>query len=154
MPLAALVGPPLDGAAFALPRAYGASAFILPLVALYPPSRSAALALSRAYGASASILSLCRALWTPLTGAAFPLRPLRVAQGPRCCDHVYPRWDGHTPESTLATPPVLGAPASIMGSEFLRFPRDRAPALRFAPPRCPKPSPDCPSLLCMHKLQG
>ena len=49
----------LDNAAFALPRAYGASAFILPLVALYPPSWSAALALHPLRCAGARVVRLC-----------------------------------------------------------------------------------------------
>ena len=35
---------------------------------------------------------------------------------------------------------VLGAPASLIGSEFLRYSHCRAPTLRLAPSRCPKPS--------------
>jgi hypothetical protein len=43
-------------------------------------------------------------------------------------------------QRTATTPPVLGASASIKGSELPRHSRYGAPALRFAPPRCPKPS--------------
>ena len=41
-------------------------------------------------------------------------------------------------------PPVLSAPASIIGSEY---PKSwyRAPTLRFSPSRCLKPSPNRPS---------
>ena len=53
--------------------------------------------------------------------AALPLRPLCVARGLGWCDHDYPRWGGHALYS-LATYYVLGAPASIMGSELLQAP--------------------------------
>jgi hypothetical protein len=39
------------------------------------------------------------------------------------CDHDYPRWGVHTPESTTPTSSVLGAPASLMGSELPQYPR-------------------------------
>src|SRR5215212_2563144 len=42
--------------------------------------------------------------------------------------------------SRKTSSPVLGAPASIMGSELPRPPSYGAPVLRFAPPRCLKPS--------------
>ena len=42
---------------------------------------------------------------------------LCVARGLGWCDHDYRRWGGHTSES-IATYSVLGAPASIMGSEL------------------------------------
>ena len=54
-------------------------------------------------------------------GAVFALRPLGVAQGLVWCEHDYPRWGGHTPES-IVTSAVLGASASIMGSELLQGP--------------------------------
>jgi hypothetical protein len=63
---------------------------------------------------------LGRALWTP------PWRGLRftwlcVARDFRRCDHDYPRWGGHIPGS-IATSSVLGAPASIIGSELPQLP--------------------------------
>jgi len=33
------------------------------------------------------------------------------------CDHVYPRWEGHTTD-ILQFPHVLGAPVSLIGSEL------------------------------------
>src|SRR5215213_3444731 len=68
------------------------------------------------YGAPAFILSLA-ALYGPPPSAAFPLRPLCVAQERRRCEHDYPRWDAHTIPSA-ATTSVLGAPASIIGPEL------------------------------------
>jgi hypothetical protein len=55
-----------------------------------------------------------------LGNAAFTLRPLCVAQERLWCDHDYPRWDRAQRFGwhTVATP-VLGAPASIVGSELL-----------------------------------
>jgi hypothetical protein len=52
-----------------------------------------------------------------LFGAAFALRPLRVARELGWCDHDYPRWDAHTMPICTCNTPVLGAPASIIGSE-------------------------------------
>jgi hypothetical protein len=58
------------------------------------------------------------ALCVPLPGAALPLRPpLRCAER-KWCDHDYPRWDAHLRKHTY-NPPVLGALASIVGSELL-----------------------------------
>ena len=59
-------------------------------------------------------------------GAVFALRPLGVARGLVWCEHDYPRWGGHTPES-IVTSTVLGASASIMGSELLHGSPLRAP---------------------------
>jgi hypothetical protein len=42
--------------------------------------------------------------------------------------------------------PVLGASASIIGSEFPHNPHRRGSDLHFAPPRCPKPSSALPSV--------
>jgi hypothetical protein len=39
--------------------------------------------------------------------------PLRVARDLGWCDHDYPRWGAHTPES-IATSSVLGAPVSLI----------------------------------------
>src|SRR5829696_3512363 len=47
--------------------------------------------------------------------AAYALRPLCVARDLGWCECNYPRWGGHTSESTVTTLPVLGAPTSIMG---------------------------------------
>jgi hypothetical protein len=59
---------------------------------------------------------------------------------PRAHEHirVTPRWDAHTMPICTCNTPVLGAPASIMGSELPRRPRYGAPALRFAPVPCRK----------------
>ena len=67
--------------------------------------------------------------------------PLCVARDLGWCDHDYPRWDAHTTTQRSYTP-VLGAPASIIGSELPLLPLYGAPTLRFAPPGCPKPSPN------------
>jgi hypothetical protein len=71
-------------------------------------------------------------------GAALALRPLSIARDLGRCDHDYPRGGGHTSTESTATYSVLGAPASIIGSELSYL----APALYGAPARCPKPSPD------------
>src|SRR5829696_6506678 len=68
----------------------------------------------------------------------FALPPLRVARDLGWCDHEYPRWGAHTSESPVTTLPVLGASASLIGSEL---PIYRTPALRFAPVLCRKASP-------------
>jgi hypothetical protein len=47
--------------------------------------------------------------------------PLCVARDLGWCEYDYPRWGGHTPES-IVTSTVLGASASIMGSELLQDP--------------------------------
>jgi len=94
----------------------------------------------------ASILSLAALFGHPSLARPFPLRPLRVARDLRRCDHDYPRWGEHTTDSTLATPPVLGAPVSLIRSELARY---GAPALRFALRRMgerPCGAPPSPSL--------
>jgi hypothetical protein len=62
------------------------------------------------------------ALASPILQRGFALRPQSVAQERQWCEHTYPRWGAHTSESTVTTLPVLGAPASIMGSELLQDP--------------------------------
>jgi hypothetical protein len=57
--------------------------------------------------------------WPSQRGLRFA--PLCVARDLGRCDHDYPRWDAHTMES-IVTSPVLGALASIMGSELLQAP--------------------------------
>jgi hypothetical protein len=47
-----------------------------------------------------------------------------------------PRWGGYNTPRCVARLRMLDAPASIIGSELSRY---GAPALRFAPSRCPKP---------------
>jgi hypothetical protein len=73
-----------------------------------------------------------------LVGCPFWARPshctpsaLHVTLG--WCDHVYPRWDGHTTD-ILQFPYVLGAPVSLIGSE-LSAPMGSGPSL------CPAPMP-------------
>ena len=73
-----------------------------------------------------------------LVGCPFWARPshctpsaLRVTLG--WCEHVYPRWDGHTTD-ILQFPYVLGAPVSLIGSE-LSAPMGSGPSL------CPAPMP-------------
>jgi hypothetical protein len=70
--------------------------------------------------------------WSSSTNAAFALPPLCVAREFQWCDHVYPRWGGHN-IVCVARVPVLGSPASLIGSELSR---NGAPALRFAPVLC------------------
>jgi hypothetical protein len=65
--------------------------------------------------------TFCSTYLLLLDNAAFALRPSSVARDLGWCDHDYPRWDAHTSES-IATYSVLGAPASIMGSELLQDP--------------------------------
>jgi hypothetical protein len=55
----------------------------------------------------------------PMGNVAFALRPLRVARGRRWCDHECPRWGVHTTDELLYFL-VLGAPASLIGSELLQ----------------------------------
>jgi hypothetical protein len=50
--------------------------------------------------------------------AAFALRPLRVARDLKRCDHDYSSCGGHTSDSSVTKLPVLGSPASLIGSEF------------------------------------
>ena len=84
------------------------------------------------YGALAFImLVLLAALYwgtgSSSTNAAFTLRPLCVARGLQWCDHDYPRWAGHEPSQSYDSS-VLGAPASIIGSELLLGSHCGAPA--------------------------
>jgi hypothetical protein len=78
------------------------------------------------YGAPAFILSSAAPF--DLAGAALALRPRSVARDLGRCDHEYPRWDGHTPES-IATSSVLGAPVShtvgALPTELRPFPRSQ-----------------------------
>jgi hypothetical protein len=50
----------------------------------------------------------------------------------------------HTPFNVQLQLPVLGASASIIGSEFPTTPTVGGSDLRLAPPRCPKPSSALP----------
>jgi hypothetical protein len=70
--------------------------------------------------------------------AALALRLLCLAKERLWCDHDYPRWGAHTTESTLATLPRARRTGFYhgVGASLVYL----APALRFAPPRCPKPS--------------
>ena len=66
-------------------------------------------------------------------------RPLHVAYS------VLPRWDAHTIQGTGTTPLVLGALASIIGSEFpgpnaLAMPGFTLPFWRIIPPRVGVPN--------------
>jgi hypothetical protein len=74
------------------PGSFGISAFIMPLAALFP-------------------------FFPIFPSAAFALRPsfASVARDLGWCEYDYPRWGAHTTTQRTATPPVLGAPASIMG---------------------------------------
>ena len=59
---------------------------------------------------------------------------LCVARDLGWCDHDYPRWDEHTLcNGQLKGPPVLGPPASIMGSELPPYVRGSDPSLWPAP---------------------
>ena len=86
--------------------------------------------------APAFILSLVALFLTPLLQRGLRIAPpLRVAREPGWCNHEYPRWGGHItiPES-IATTSVLGASASIMGSEL-------SVQLGSGPSVCPTPMP-------------
>src|SRR5215218_631440 len=76
----------------------------------------------RGFRAPAFILSLAALTGYPSWGAAFALRPLRVARDLKRCDHDFPAAPGtrRTGQPTTS-PPVLGAPASLIGSEFPRY---------------------------------
>jgi hypothetical protein len=91
---------------------------------------------------------MCRTPASILPSAA--LGPLRTWRG--LCFASFKRCAGSSVVRTYLSPvgraptlcasvasSVLGASASIKGSELPRHPRYGAPALRFAPPRCPKP---------------
>jgi hypothetical protein len=67
---------------------------------------------------------------------------LCVARDLGWCEYDYPRWGGHTPAHRLLS----------WGRSSYRPPLG-APTLRFAPPRCPKPSPNhsaCVSLVSAY----
>jgi hypothetical protein len=61
---------------------------------------------------------------------------LCLARNFRRCDHVYPRWGGHNVlVSMFTSPPVLGAPASLIRSELPQpHRRGSDPSLCPAPP--------------------
>jgi hypothetical protein len=93
-----------------------------------------------------SLCSTCRTPASILSSAALSGTPPR--RGPSLCALCALRGTSGgetmtTPvgrvhlRETGTTPTVRGAPASIIGSELSVY---LAPALRFAPPRCPKPS--------------
>src|SRR5215203_397740 len=77
------------------------------------------------------LLTFCSTYLLLLGNAAFALCPLSVALDRLWCDHDYPRWDGHNATEHTVTCPVLGAPASLIGSELLPLLRYGAPALHF-----------------------
>ena len=91
-----------------------------------------------------------RGLWRRLVGVgiigpgllgapALPFARLCVARDLGGCEHDYPRWGGHTPES-IVTSTVLGASASIMGSELLHGPPPTGSDSSLCPTPMPKPS--------------
>src|SRR5215217_2382283 len=66
---------------------------------------------------AASYTVLGRALWAS-TQRGFPFAPPSALREIEWCDHDYPRWGEHTLcNGHLECPPVLGSPASIIGSE-------------------------------------
>jgi hypothetical protein len=70
--------------------------------------------------------------WVVLHQRGLHLAPLCVARDLGWCEHDYPRWGGHTLcRGQLKGPPVLVAPASLIGSELLRY---WAPAFSWATP--------------------
>src|SRR5215204_658521 len=90
------------------------------------------------------LLTFCSTYLLLLGNAAFALLPLCVARDLGWCDHDNPRWGAHNAsDSTLLHPRArrtgfyhrVGAPTG---------PPLGAPTLRFAPPRCPKPSSALP----------
>jgi hypothetical protein len=67
-------------------------------------------------------------------GAAFALCPLCAAREFGWCDHAYPRWGGHTTESTLATSPTCLSHRLLSNRVGVpTTPLCRALALSFAP---------------------
>jgi hypothetical protein len=108
----------------------------LSLSVTYSSAQGRALA---PHGARALLIT-GRALLVHSYSAAFTLRPLCVARELGRCDHDYPRWGWHFPKRKLS---FLRARRTgfYHGSELLLLPLYGAPVLRFAPSRCPKPSP-------------
>src|SRR5215208_1385531 len=60
----------------------------------------------------------------------FALHPLCVAQERLWCEYDYLRWGAHHTKYSYNSP-MLGAPASIIGSELPPLPRYGAPVLHF-----------------------
>src|SRR5215217_6521233 len=78
--------------------------------------------LENAYVGRVVLHTFCSTYLLLLGNAAFALCPLSVALDRLWCDHDYPRWGGHNATQRTVTSPVLGAPASLMGSELLQAP--------------------------------
>src|SRR5215207_11225145 len=74
-------------------------------------------------------MPLAALLFSASCGVAYALRPRAVARDLGWCDHDYPRWGGHTPESTVTTlrarrtgfSHMVGAPPHT-GLRPLRYP--------------------------------
>ena len=64
------------------------------------------------------------------------------------CDHDYPRWGVHT--LVHVTTPRARRAGFSYGSELPQSTWRRPSLFRFAPPRCPKPSPSLCGLLCQR----
>ncbi len=87
-----------------------AGALSCPSLAIYGPGL---------YGAPAFILSLAALVRPIALCAAFTFAWLCLARNFRRCNHYYPRWGGHTLCHGQLKGLMLGAPASLIGSELL-----------------------------------
>src|SRR5215207_6319350 len=84
----------------------------------------------------ASIMPLAALFGHPSWAWPSLCAPLRIARDLGWCDHNYPRWGGHTLCHGQLKGPVLGSPASLIGSELPPCPGYGAPTVRFAPVPC------------------
>jgi hypothetical protein len=118
--------PPL-GAAYALPHSDKPCS--------YQDDQAGALRGSGLYNASL-VGRVVLGYWVVLHQRGLHLAPLCVARDLGWCEHVYPRWGGHTssPGQHPGTTPGLGSSASIMGSELSSL-------LGSGPSLCPVPMP-------------
>src|SRR5215204_6266890 len=88
------------------------------VVATLAKDKTPSLQRSSRCRAPASILPLATLLFSASCGAASALRPLRVARDLGWCDHDYPGGRAQHLVTHASDFPVLGAPASIIGSEL------------------------------------
>jgi|SRR5215208_3067401 len=99
------------------------------------------------------LLTFCSTYLLLLGNAAFALLPLCVARDLGWCDHDNPRWGAHNASDSTLLHPRARLTGFYHGVGAPTGPPLGAPTLRFAPPRCPKPSLALTSAVLAHNIR-